>query len=182
MNRSGFFADLIGAALLIAVGSTMAIMSLDYDLLGRNGLIRPGFMPFLAGGFMALFGVAVGVSALRQRWAYAKAREIASTTEPSTSTPAAGESEPVVRTEDEAGTDGRFNKRVAIVFGLTLATILAAPVLGFILAFGLLILVLLVVIEREPLWIGVVISGVASFATWLVFVYWLRIPLPSGIF
>lgn len=184
MNKSELTADLIGAAVLMAVGLTMAIMAVDYDLFGRNGLIRPGFMPFLAGGFMALFGVVIAFSAFRQHRAYARSRGAKPAAEPETGAVSTSpdESQERERADGEADGNGTFNKRVATVFGLTFVTILAAPVLGFILAFGLLIFVLLVFVERERLWIGVVVSGLASFSTWLVFVYFLRIPLPSGIF
>lgn len=145
----------------------MAVLSLDYGLLGRNNLIRPGFMPFLAGGLMALFGVAIGFQALRQ---HRNSRARAS---------ARGET-PESVPETEGRVSGGSGKRVAVVFGLTFVTILAAPVIGFILAFGLLILVLLALVEREPVWLALLISVAASLTTWLIFVYFLRIPLPSG--
>lgn len=154
----------------------MAVLAVDYDLFGRNGLISPGLMPFLAGSLVALFGAAAGVEILwRHRAERAKAKAQA----------AAGRT-PKERVgdgdEDEHGERAIHNRRVFVVFGLTLATILGSPVVGFIPAFGLLILVLLVFVEREAWWMGVLIALVASLATWAIFDNFLRIPLPGGIF
>jgi putative tricarboxylic transport membrane protein len=179
VSKSELVADLIGSGVLVGLGVAMAIMSFEYELTGRRGLIRPGFMPFLAGSLMALFGAAVGLSALRRRYLTLvqkrEATELGAPRGVAVIAPAETAAEQAVQTKGDT-------RRVMVVFGATLATILAAPVIGFVLAFALLVFVLLAVVEREPLWVALLISVLAAAGTWLVFVYFLRIPLPGGIF
>jgi hypothetical protein len=179
VSKSELVADLIGSAVLVSLGVVMAILSVDYELVGKRGLIRPGFMPFLAGSLMALFGAAVGLTALRRRRLSVVQERQTAESESLRPAPAAARLE---MAPEGASRVSAQSRRVMVVFGATLATILAAPVIGFVLAFGLLVFVLLAIVEREPLWLGLLISVLASAGTWLIFVYFLRIPLPSGIF
>lgn len=160
MNRgSDRTADLIGAAVLLAVGGSVALMATDYSLVGQDGQIQPGFMPFVAGALMALFGLGVGFEALRPPSRPSQAEE-----------PESAEEVPA------AGTEGR---RKLLVFPLMLAAILATPYLGFLPAFGLLVFVLLFWVEREPIGLSLLIAVAAIVVTWLVFVQFLDIPLPT---
>ena len=156
----------IGAGLLVALGAVFAVGSSGYGLFGSGGRIGPGFVPFATGVLLIAFGGFIGVQAWRSR--------------------AEGASHEFV--EDEAREQGAetgeegSNRPVALVFGLTLVTILLAPVIGFLVSFGLLVLALVAFVERQSFLLGLALSVVATALTWLVFVRFLQVPLPQGIF
>ncbi len=147
--------DLIGGGLLVALGTAFAIGATRFELFTQGGGIGPGLMPFISGILLVVFGMLVGVEAWWRR-----------------------ERIPQPREEEE----GVLNRSVALGFGLTLIAILLVPIIGFLLSFGLLIFALVVLLEREPFWLGLVLSIGAIAVTWVVFVWFLRIPLPQGIF
>lgn len=161
--------DFIGAGLLAALGVALALGSVQYGIFNEEGRIGPGFMPFGAGVLLALFAVMIGVEAWRRR-----ARASRATEEPGED----GAREQAVEPEDGEAQ----NRTVALVFGLTLAAILLVPVLGFLLSFGLLVFVLVTFVERGGLLLGVALGVCAVAFAWLVFVWFLQIPLPQGIF
>ena len=147
--------DLIGAGLLMVLGAAFAVgAASNFQLFGEGGRIGSGFMPFAAGVLLVVFGAMVGGEALWGR-----------------------------RPEDESGGGtGEVGSRytVAVVFGLTLAAVLLIPVLGFLVSFGLLVFALVAFVEEGGLLFGAGMGIVAAFLTWLVFVFFLQIPLPGG--
>jgi hypothetical protein len=162
--------DFIGAGLLAALGVALALGSVQYGIFNEEGRIGPGFMPFGAGALLALFAVMIGIEAWRRRGV----RASRATEEPGED----GAQEQTVEPEDGEAK----NRTVALVFGLTLVAILLIPVLGFLLSFGLLVFVLVTFVERGSLLLGAVLGVCAVAFAWLVFVLFLQIPLPQGIF
>jgi putative tricarboxylic transport membrane protein len=157
-------ADLIGAGLLVALGAAFAVGSLSaYEVITEEGRIGPGFMPFFSGTLLVVFGAMVGVGALRR---------------------ARGASRPEgdVRDVPEGGVEASAGRTVGFVFGLTLVAILLIPVLGFLISFGLLVFALIRFVEGESLLRAIVVAVGAVIAAWLVFMFFLQIPLPTGIF
>jgi hypothetical protein len=153
--------DLIGAGLLMALGAAFAVgAASNFQLFGEGGRIGSGFMPFAAGVSLVVFGAMVGGEALLGR-----------------------RPEGAGQLEDEAGGGSEEGSRytVAVVFGLTLAAVLLIPVLGFLVSFGLLVFALVAFVEEGRLLLGAGMGIVAVFLTWLVFVFFLRIPLPGGL-
>ncbi len=156
--------DLIGAVLLMALGAAFSIGTLaSYNVMGQGGRIGPGFMPFSAGLLLILFGAMVAVGALLG---------------------GRGTEDGADAVDDEAGEPSSPGSRytVAGVFGLTLVAILLIPVLGFLVSFGLLIFVLVKFVEGKSLLLaaGAGVGGVIF--AWFVFVLFLQIPLPGGLF
>lgn len=147
--------DLIGAALLVALGAAFAIGSLaGYEVINDRGRIGTGFMPFATGLLLVLFGAMIGVEALLRG----------------------------PRDEEGGGGEDGSGRTVGFVFALTFAAILLIPVLGFVVSFGLLVFVLVWLVERGGLLLGAGMGIGAAAFTWLVFVFFLQIPLPGGIF
>ncbi|MQA85996.1 MAG: hypothetical protein GEV03_15550 [Streptosporangiales bacterium] len=160
-------ADLVIAGVLAAVGLAMAVQAISYRIIAQGG-IGPGFMPFVAGLALAGFSGWVGVESIvrsRRGRRSAEAPEDASSAEqrPAEDRPTGGE------------------RRVTLVFALVLGAILATSVVGFLVAFGLLIFILLALVEREPLWLAAVITVTAVVVSYLVFVQMLQVPLPGGV-
>jgi putative tricarboxylic transport membrane protein len=155
--------DLIGAVLLVALGVAFAIGGQVYGVFGEGSRVGPGFMPFMAGVLLVVFGAMIGVEAALHRGRV-----------PSHAAQNTQEGDAEVE-EEESG------RTVAVAFGLMLVTVLLIPVLGFLLSFGLLILALVTFVEREGWVRGILLSVGAITVTWLTFVVFLKIPLPPGI-
>ena len=163
-----------GADLLIIVLGTAAIIGgFGYDVISSNGRIGAGFLPVMAAGAMVTFAVAnLLIPRLRPE-------------------PATVESSiEHARADAEPDTDidiyGRSQKQrirmLWTVLGLLVATVLLIPVLGFILAFGLLLVVIAVLVEKKKVLPSLVVSVIALASTYALFVGVLRVPLPEGIF
>jgi hypothetical protein len=146
-----------GAIALFCFGAVTALLSLQYPL-GSLRMPGSGFLPLALG--VMLMGLAAAQSAQVR----------AARTTPAESGPA----EPA-----KAGDDGR---RVLFFMGaVAAATALLGP-LGFVPMSFLLMLVLLRLMgERRWMACGL-IALASSAASQLVFVIWLKIPLPGGIF
>ena len=155
--------DLIGSGLLAAFGVAFAIGGTQHGVFGEGGRIGPGFMPFLAGVLLIVFGAMVGVGALRR---------------------ARGSSEPEsdVRDVPEGGEEAGSGRAVGFVFGLTLVAILLIPVLGFLVSFGLLVFALVRFAEGGSLLLASAVGVGAVVVAWVVFVFFLQIPVPAGVF
>jgi putative tricarboxylic transport membrane protein len=163
-ERTRRWPDLLGAALLVAVGAAFVVGSLGLEVINREGRIGPGFMPFATGTLLAVFGAMVGVQALLKSRRPDEPEE---------------EEAPPARADDGEG-GSRYT--VALVFGLTFAAILLIPLLGFLLSFGALVFVLVKFVEKGSLFIATLLGVGSAVLTWAVFVLFLRIPLPMGVF
>lgn len=180
--------DFVGAALLVALGTAFAVGALQYDVYGQGGRIGPGFMPLAAGILLAVFGAMVGVEAwwrhargVSQRPEERESEESVSSEDTPSQAVASEANKDAQEQHVEAVDRGDATRSLILVFVLTSVAILLIPVLGFLVSFGLLILGLITFVERESLLLGVVLSVGTTVIAWLVFVQFLRIPLPQGI-
>lgn len=179
--------ELIGAGLIVLFGVGVAVLSLDFQLLLENGQIGPGFMPFLAGSCMVIFGIAVAVEMAKRvppGGEPGSGRAVPGREDPESADTAPTETAAAQTVDVEAGepepTSDDTRPVTLIVFALTLAAVVLAPAIGFLVAFGILIFVLIAVIEREGVVAGLVLSAASVLVVWLVFAQFLRIPLPEG--
>ncbi len=152
--------DLIGSALLVALGAAFAIGALTgLEVVNDQGRIGSGFMPFATGLLLLLFGAVVGFEGLLR-----------------------GEGEEATESEEDEPEEERGSRhKTGLVFAMTLAAILLVSLVGFIIAFGLLVFALVRFVERESLLLGTAVGLGAMVFTWVVFVFFLRIPLPGGM-
>lgn len=150
---------------LVALGVAAAVGGVGYEVFGKGGRIAPGFMPTVGGLALAGFGTWAAVEAVLKR------RREPATTPPSTA-----------ETDAEGQQDRpRNERRVALVFGMTVAAAALTVVTGFLLAFGLLVLSLLWFVEKERPWLAIVVSVVAVVLCWLLFAQLFQVPLPDGL-
>lgn len=77
---------------------------------------------------------------------------------------------------------GEARNRVLVVLGVTAAFIAALKVLGMTVGTALFLVVLIRYLGRHPWWVTIVIALAAAGANYLVFVYWLKVPMPEGMF
>lgn len=164
--------ELAVCAVLAVLGLAMAVRSFGYHVFGAGGRIGPGFMPLVAGAALAGFaGWAFAEALVRQR------REQAASPREETGAPDGTAPE---TTGGNDAADGS-QRRVMLVFAMTLGALVLSIVTGFLVAFGLLVLALLWFVEREKPWLAVTISVVATGGSWLVFVVLFQVPLPGGM-
>jgi hypothetical protein len=164
--------EYIGAAVLVLVGAGFALGGASYGVLNEEGRIGTGFLPFVSGLLMVVFGIAVAV----ETWL--------ATRRPG---PADAGDEPdllalaLAGDDDPAGpaVEGQ-GRSVALVFALTLGAVLAIPFAGFLVSFAVLLFVLVTWVEREGPVRGLVIGAAGVVFTYLIFEAFLKVPLPGG--
>jgi len=77
---------------------------------------------------------------------------------------------------------GQAGKRVLVVLGVTAGFIALLKVLGMVVGTALFLVVLVRYLGRHSWWVTIAIALAAAGANWLVFVHWLRVPMPEGLF
>ncbi len=158
-------------AVLAGVGLAAALVGSRYGVFVEGGRVGPGFLPVVAGLLTALLCGSVALSSTRAA-VRAEAGE-------------AGGAVPDPAETDDVDVTGRTERQRVVnlwtVFGLTLVTILLVQVIGFLVAFGLLVLVIGAVVERQSVGRSVAIAVVAVAVVYAVFGLFLSVPLPGGL-
>jgi hypothetical protein len=146
-------ADRVTAVLLLAFAVAFAAGALkSYAWWGLEG---PGsaFLPFWLGLVMGILSLVMLVRATRQA---------------------------------DAGADwlprGEGLRDMLVVLGVTIAFVALLNVTGMVIGTVLYLLVLVRYLGRHPWWVTAAIALAAAGFNWLVFVRWLRVPMPEGIF
>ena len=145
-------ADRVTAALLLAYAVAFSAGALkQYSWWGPGG---PGsaFMPFWLGLVMAVLAVMLLVRSLRNPW-------------PGHSWLPRGEG----------------LRDLLVVLGVTAAFIALLNVTGMVIGTALYLLVMVRYLGRHPWWTTAAIEIAAAGFNWLVFVHWLRVPMPEGL-
>lgn len=182
--------DLAGGGLLALLGVAVAVASAGYGLFGEGSRLAPGFTPFLTGTVLAVLGAAIAARALRPVPPPEHPDQPAGPQGPPGQVPPGHVAHAPVSLDQVAHAEeggaapeasGRQTRTVAAVFALSAATILLTPLLGFLLAFGLLVLVLAVAVERRGLLPSAALAVGATAAVWLLFERFLAVPLPIGV-
>jgi putative tricarboxylic transport membrane protein len=150
---------------LATLGVAAVIIGAGYGVFDESGRIGPGFMPVLAGGLMALFGLLdLGLS-----W---RPQAVTVTTEDA--------HQDAQCTDVRGRTSRQRQQQLWVVFGLVLLALLLVPVLGFLISFGLLLFVCSCAVERQGVLPSLLVSVVSVAVIYGIFVTFLSVPLPTG--
>lgn len=188
-------------AVLLVVGVAAAVVGAGYGITvpDTGGEVGAGALPVLAGSGLALFAaveVVKDLVAVRRHRTRGTAASGAPTRPglplaaadllPGTTTDVAaastGPSGPAEEERDIFGRTAAQRKRMLLVVcGLLLLAVLAIPLIGFLISFGLLLLVLSWRVEGRRLLPSAVTTVIVVVVTRLVFVNFLGVPLPSGL-
>lgn len=190
---------LIASVVLAVIGVAAVLGGLGYGVTVEGGEIGPGFLPVLSGGLVAVFAVLDVVGRLRRRSNLPTQAELILDTvgddyedelrnaiHPANDPGAASTSTQSVNTVKRESVDifGRTqkqrNRMLAVVIGLVILTLLAVQVVGFLIAFVLLLFVVAVFVERRSLLPSALVAVAAGAVTYAIFVVLLRVPLPQG--
>lgn len=167
------------ASLIIAViGIAAVIGGFGYGFI-EDGRIAAGFLPVLVGGAMALFALLDVVGSFRTSEKESTLLETAQVEAVETLEPAI--TDPQSDLDIYGRTSKQRDRMLLMVIGIILATVLLVPILGFLLAFALMLIVIAVVVERRRLLPSILVSAIALAAAYGIFVMFLRVPLPTGI-
>ena len=145
-------ADAIAGAALLALAVAFSAGALThYSYWGPNGP-GPAFLPFWLGVVMAGLAALLLSGAVRSR-------------DPGAQWLPRGES----------------LKRLALVLSATIGLVALLNVVGMILGTALFLAALIRYLGRHPWWMTITIALAAAGFNWLVFVRWLRVPMPEGM-
>ena len=144
--------EMVAAGVLLVLGVLYGVLAVGEGL-GSLGDTGPGFFPLV----VAVVLVAAGIAVL------ARSRTV------------------TVPEEEESDSDGDVHWwRIAGVLGAALLVPAVGETVGMIVTLSV-ALVLIARIMGVSRWLNALILGVAfGAATWLIFVYWLFVPLPAG--
>lgn len=180
--------DVIGTAILGAVGVAAVVMGLQYGFTQPNGQVGPGFLPVLTGGFIALAAVlelvrmyVAPTSSVEGGFmeAIERVEQEALTALSSHQGGAQGDDAEV---EDIFGrTHAQRGTAVIRIFAVMLGAILLTPVLGLLISLALMTFVILKVVERKGWVVSILVSLVALAVFHLIFAQGLNVPLPTGM-
>ena len=146
-------ADRFAGAGLLALGVAFAAGALkQYDYWGPNGP-GPAFLPFWLGLAMAVLATGLLVGALRS----------------------ADAGEPWFPR-------GEGLRRLLLVLGATTALVFLLNVVGMVVGTFLFLVGLFRFIDRQPWLLSLVVALAVAGLNFLVFTYWLRVPMPVGVF
>ncbi|MDY0946059.1 tripartite tricarboxylate transporter TctB family protein [Frigoribacterium sp. CFBP9039] len=192
---------LAASAVLAAIGSAALVGGLGYGVTVEGGEIGPGFLPAMAGGLVAVFAVLDLVGRLRRRPDRPSQAELILDTrsrpddgivlgdplDPGAPTTSTQSIHSPLATDDDDGVDilGRTqrqrNRMLAVVLGLVVVTLAMVQVVGFLLAFVLLLFVVAVFVEHRRVLPSALVAVAAGVVTYAIFVALLRVPLPQGL-
>ena len=147
-------ADRITAGLLLAFAVAFSAGALKYYSWWGSGGPGSAFLPFWLGVVMALLAFMMLLKNFRSSSA--------------------------------AGSDwlprGEGLRNMLVVLGVTIVFVALLKVVGMILGTALYLMVLIRYLGRHPWWMSAAIAVAAAGFNWLVFVHWLRVPFPEGMF
>ena len=152
-------------AVVAVLGVVAAVVGAGYGMFGEGGRIGPGFLPVVTGILTAILCGAVAFGIVRRAVHH--------------------EPEPSIEEVPDIDITGRSERQrvvnLWVVFGLTFMAILLVQLVGFLVAFGLLVLVVSAVVERQPVLRSLAITVVAVAVVYLLFGLFLGVPLPGGL-
>jgi hypothetical protein len=186
-------ADVIGGVLLASVGLLFVFGTWEFGILRDGGRLDAGAMPVFTGSLLALCGVMIALVGLK---GIVGARSAASRVAITSATSAASAAAPS-GIDDQADTtdaaaggdadDDDFNgtgttAKAMVVLAMSVGAVWLAPRIGFLLAFAILLFVLWVWLEGVKPLKALMLTAAVILFTHILFVQFLRIPLPRTPF
>lgn len=174
--------DVVGTAVLGAVGAVALVMGLGYGFMEEGSQIGPGFLPVLTGGFILVASVA---EIARMYFASGprggSLLDVAGSVEKEAKAAVGQVHEPGADEDDSRRDDAERNRTIVKVFGVLFAAMLLIPVTGLLISLTAMVLTIVLWIERKPVVPSVLVSLGGLAAVYLIFVQILGVPVPQGM-
>jgi putative tricarboxylic transport membrane protein len=164
----------IAFGVLAAIGAAVLATSFGYGILGEEGRVGPGLLPMVTGLLLLLLSGGQLLVRLRRLRAVGNNRATTDGAGPDEAGPVEAGVDVFGRTEAQ-----RVRQLRMVVAALPVA-VLMVPLLGFLAAFGLLVLFVCAVVERRRLPVALLVAVLAVAAGHGVFAEFLDVPLPTG--
>jgi hypothetical protein len=183
-------ADVIGGVLLASVGLLFVVGTWEFGILRDGGRLDAGAMPVLTGSLLALCGVMIALVGLKGIFGSRSAASKVAITSAASAAAPSGIDDQADTTDAAPGGDADdddFNgtgttAKAMVVLAMSVGAIWLAPRIGFLLAFAILLFVLWVWLEGVKPLKALMLTAAVIFFTHLLFVQFLRIPLPRTPF
>ncbi|WP_394214931.1 tripartite tricarboxylate transporter TctB family protein [Brachybacterium vulturis] len=184
--------DVVGTGLLAMLGLVAVLMGLGYGFFRDDGLIGPGFMPVLTGGFILVAAVAeigrlylapkgqstAGLGGVAEELsAEAAAAQRAARTDPE----AEGEGPGGEQRDTFGRTAAQRRRTVPLIFVILLAAMVLTQLIGMLLSMALMMFAIINFVEKKPPVPSLLTSAVVLLMAYLIFVQMLGVPLPQGL-
>lgn len=174
----------------VGIGLTIVLLSQSYPWIREGGQVGPGFIPGLSGLVLLLTGIILTIQSLApQREAYNADRSRHHGGEES-SRGQGQEKEPVwlrnysggseKKSSEAAGSQSFWSGKAAGVLLLSAVAVYASSYIGLLPALIILVFAISKIVEHERLSTSLIMSAGTGGVVWLLFVYILNIPLPTG--
>jgi putative tricarboxylic transport membrane protein len=160
-------AQAVAFGVLAALGAAVFGTSFGYGILGEGGRVGPGLLPMVTGLLLLLLGAGQLLARLRRP-----------RSEPPD--PAPGDDAADDAVDAFGHTEAQRVRRLWIVVAALPVALLLVPLIGFLLAFGLLVLFVSAVVERRPPLVALLVAAVAVAGGHGIFAEFLDVPLPTG--
>ncbi|MEW5912264.1 MAG: tripartite tricarboxylate transporter TctB family protein [Thermodesulfobacteriota bacterium] len=152
------------AAIFFGVGGVVCLLSLTMPI-GSLRMAGPGFFPFWLGVVL----MALAALLFAQVWLRGRAAGRPAQTQP-----------PLAGGQPAAPAEPLASGQMLLFLGVLVASALLLGVLGYFLTTLLVMLSLLYVLGSRRWLLNLTLSLVTAAVTYLMFVIWLKIPLPAG--
>lgn len=147
--------QVVAFGVLAALGAGLFASSFGYGILGEGGRVGPGLLPMVTGLLLLVLSAAQLFARLRR---------------------------PAPADPDAPGpADARRVRQLWTVALALPVAVLLVPLLGFLVAFGLLVLFVSAVVERRPPLVALLVTAAAVACGYGVFAVFLDVPLPTGL-
>ncbi|WP_219412625.1 tripartite tricarboxylate transporter TctB family protein [Pseudonocardia nigra] len=156
--------EVVAFGVLTVLGAAVFASSFGYGLFGEGGRVGPGLLPMVCGLLLALLAGGQLLARLRRRSAT-----------PAPERPAGEDVDVLGRTAAY-----RVRQLRTVVVALPV-TVLLVPLIGFLPAFGLLVLFVSAVVERRRPVPALLVTVIAVAVVYGVFGVFLDVPLPTGV-
>lgn len=150
---------LIAYAVITLIGAAFFVGSFEYSLYRGENQVGPAVLPRYVSGLLVFLGVLLVIQEVR------------------VGSRLAGDSG--IETETSSLTPKTIRK-LLIVFGVMILTLILVPLLGLLPSLVLLIPLLTIWVERMPVMTSLIVTLVAAMAAYLIFIVFLRVPMPWG--
>jgi putative tricarboxylic transport membrane protein len=181
--------DVVGTAILAAVGAFALVMGVGYGFLEEGGQVGPGFLPVVTGGFILVASLAeIARMYLTHGRRGGSLMDFTESIEEEAKAAIGQTTDPDPATTDESvehrdtfgRTSSQRNWAIVKVFGILLVALLLMPWIGLLLSLTAMVLTVVLWVERKPLLPSVLTAAGALAGAYLIFVQALGVPLPQG--
>lgn len=173
--------DVVGTAILGAVGLAAAIVGLGYGFFDEAGRVGPGFLPVATGGFIVVASL-LEIARMYLAPAPPEGSLMGSVEEIEHQAQEVMEEHAPAEQLDTFGrTEKQRTLAIVLIFAILAVSLLLVDLIGLILAMTVATLAILLIVERQRVVTSLLVTAASVAFIYIVFVLILLVPLPRGL-